>query len=396
MTLVVGCDGDEGRVATPTPTTTAAADDPADTPSASPSPTPEEAPDATPSPSPASAVERPEPNDAERCRETPAADSEPDCIYEGPLFDAHFHPYDAIPRQPETPPTAMCDLLERDEVSWGLALYELPPDPADAEHRVRVIERSTACAVPLVQPMYASDAGSGRYAGFRRGDYSTEQLDAWLRPEGPLAGVGEIALYFEELHDVSMEHPIIETALAAVDERGGVAMIHPRVRGSHHAPVDTYPDPTTAEEIASAAARYPETTFVIHGGLPLWDELAPHFEDHPNLFFSYETAFWFMEAGIPFTRTSPVQFLQALETYGTDRLIETALEDLGPRLEAHPDRTMWGLDRYLDWHFEPEVSERWLEVTRLVIARLPEETQAAYAYENALRELGGHLQPPIE
>jgi hypothetical protein len=392
--LSIACNGEDAALTetTPTPPSTPAVL----TPTSTPTPAPEPPPTPPPSPTP-EAVARPAPTDAVRCRETPAAESEPDCVYTGPLFDAHFHPYEALPGDPEMPDTALCDLLARDGVDWGLALYELPPDPANAPHRVRVIEGSRACVVPLVQPMYPSDAGFGPYAGFRRGDYSEEALDRWLGPEGPLLGVGEIAMYFPELHDVNLDHPIMRIVLEGVDARGGVAMIHPRVPGWHHTPADVYPNRTSADEIAETAARYPNTTFVIHGGLPLLDELLPYFEAHPNLYFSYETVFWFLEAQpqLPFSRTSSEEFARAFDALGLDRMIEAALAGLVPRLEQQPDRILWGLDRYLDWHFDEEISARWLELTRLVIARLPEDLQAPYAYENALRALGGYLDPPV-
>jgi hypothetical protein len=321
-------------------------------------------------------------------------DSKPACYYVGPLFDAHFHPASGLTADARTPSRALCDLLSRHGVTWGLALYELPPSPASAAHAARMVAESQSCAVFLVQPMYASSAGSGVYSGFRRGDYSAALLRSWLRPRGNVVGVGELALYFPELHGVSLDSPSVRTALAAVDRIAGVVMVHPRLRGTYRSAPYLYPNQTTAEEIAAAALRYPRTTFVIHGGLPVWDMVMPLFDSHPNIYFSYDTVFWLIEAGISWRGSTPAQFVQRFDEYGLDQLVARTLDDMVPRLAQHPDRVLWGQDRYEAWHFHVDVSSRWVEAARLVIARLPAEAQAQYAYENALELFGRFLDPP--
>ena len=71
--------------------------------------------------------------------------------------------------------------------------------------------------------------------------------------------------------------------------------------------------------------------------------------------------------------------------------MEASLQGMVPRIGKHPTRVMWGSDRNEPWMFEPLASDLIMEISRLVIARLPDGLSEPYAYVNAQRVLGPYL-----
>jgi hypothetical protein len=192
---------------TPTPTseltlshgeTGTAPPDPTTTPTPVPSPTP--TPKLAPSPALAAACQ-PSPLPA-----TIAATGA-EGLYKGPLFDAHLHLLrDTVERFGSA--EALCRYLEKDQTLWALGFYSLPPEPDRGVARAMpTIRGARGRIVPLVDP-----PSSGPFSGaFTQGKYMEDVLKTYLQPQGPLQGVGEIALYQESRQSVTFESPPMQT-----------------------------------------------------------------------------------------------------------------------------------------------------------------------------------------
>jgi len=95
---------------------------------------------------------------------------------------------------------------------------------------------------------------------------------------------------------------------------------------------------------------------------------------------------WVITAG-----NSTSDYLARLASSGVDRFLDGAAADYLPRFSRHPDRIMWGTDRFQPWHFDAATSGEVVELSRRLISRLPPGQQEDFAYRNALRLLGKYL-----
>ncbi len=75
---------------------------------------------------------------------------------------------------------------------------------------------------------------------------------------------------------------------------------------------------------------------------------------------------------------------------GIDKIVKQSINDTSAWFERYPDRIHWGTDR-VRWFWEEPVSDKFIEISRQYIARLPAEVQEAYAYKNAFHVFGKHL-----
>lgn len=329
----------------------------------------------------------PTPDPALGCREVPATESRPGCFYAGPLFDTHLHlgtvvstlggEYSSV--------DGLFGLLTRDGIDWAIGFYGVPPPSSPAQSLIAqaqtLADGARSRIVPLIQPNHTDEFPQGAYAN----------IGSLLSKEGSFVGVGELALYFPAFRSMTLQHPAMEAVYEAVSQHRGVVMIHPR--SSFNPPV------STPEEIRGAVAAFPDVLFLLHGGGEILDMVLPLMEQFRNLFFSWDFATW-PKPGVSFgsatatNQGSSAEFLGQVEQSGVDRIVRFIVREVEPRLARQPDRIMWGTDRFLTWHFDDSTSALIMEISRLVLARLPAELREKYAYQNALRVFGRYLKPP--
>lgn len=317
--------------------------------------------------------------------------------YAGPLFDSHFHISNLLdPGQTGAPGPAerLCAFLQQEGTSWAIGFVSFPVGTRQAARIASVIIDAESRFLPLLAP--SSCPPLLGTAALVEGCYTEDLLRDLLRPRGPFAGVGEIALYVPEAHSLTFDSPQMQAIFRAVDTAGGVVMIHARGTGRPYSP-------TTDEEVRAALSAYPNATFLFHGGGPGEPELiAPLLEEYPNVYFTWDVASWFhalmggQNPMYPEGRTggSAQQFEDDLNRIGLDVIVEQALALTVPLLEQHPDRVMWGTDRVFAWHIEERPTALIIEIGRRVIGRLPADLQEGYAFRNGARAFGSRFGRP--
>jgi len=73
----------------------------------------------------------------------------------------------------------------------------------------------------------------------------------------------------------------------------------------------------------------------------------------------------------------------AYMTENFEQQMNFALDQWQWLIEKHPDRFMWGTDRWYGWHFDPQASALIEEYSRALIARLNPSVQEKFAHQNA-------------
>ena len=244
-----------------------------------------------------------------------------------------------------------------------------------------------------------------RTEAFAEGLYDEDLLRGRLQPQGAYHGVGEITLYREEFRSVGFAGPQMEAVFRVVNEMGGVAMIHPR-DGDTDLPGKYSPArmlrAEDAAELEAAIRAYPNITFVFHGNPDvLGQHILPLMSDYPNIYFSFDvlnmiSAPWkfSMERIIPREDAPDAveQFLANVDQVGLDAIVEQHINDTNTWFQEHPDRLLWGTDRF-SWMWEEPASDLLVRIGRRFIGQLPAEAREAYAYQNALRVFGRYLIP---
>ena len=280
--------------------------------------------------------------------------------------------------------------LDEDQVQWMLMFYTASP-AASSQSRyflwvTEFVESAQSRAVVL--------QGVARNEQFAQGMYDEDLLRERLQPQGPFHGVGEITLYRPEFKSITFASPEMQAVYRTVNEMGGVVMIHPRSVWT----------PEYSARLEDAIQSYPNVTFLFHGYSQA-RHISPLMHQHPNVYYTLDVIGW-ISAYESNTRTriiqrpvgastaadGPEKFLADIERIGIDNIVERPIKDTATWFEQHSDRILWGTDRF-SWLWEEPVGDKFIEIGRKFIARLPAEHQEAYAYKNALRVFGRYLIP---
>ena len=144
------------------------------------------------------------------------------------------------------------------------------------------------------------------------------------------------------------------------------------------------------ENMARALQRFPETKFIVHG-----DGVRPYIDglmdQYPNIYFTFNNIF---EELVPVFRFGEKAVFVSDLKQDWDRLLDTALEEFKPLINAHPDRYMWGTDRGdIVWGYDEEVGQLLTEYARAFIGRFDPVIQEKIAYKNAERLIGDYGNP---
>jgi hypothetical protein len=316
------------------------------------------------------------------CAGRPIPEAKPDCYYTGQLFDAHLHM--GFATQQNLSGDALCR-YPGEGFTGAIGFYGSRADATFVSGLQERARSGARCIVPLLGPNSADLA---------QGAYTLQLMRNALVPNGSFRGIGEIAMYDEPLWPLSLDSPQLQDVLRAAAGARGIVMIH--LRPSNN------PNPTAAAEIERAVTAYPEVTFFFHGR-GLIDLVVPLMDRYPNIYFSYDFATWTdgpwgdlrQIFWSPSSRMggSYEQFAADFDRVGMQAFVDRVISILLPRLEKHPDRIMFGTDRFISWHFEPRMHEVIVEAARQVIGRLPPELREKYAYGNALAAFGRFLAP---
>jgi predicted TIM-barrel fold metal-dependent hydrolase len=165
--------------------------------------------------------------------------------------------------------------------------------------------------------------------------------------------------------------------------------------GEHDLFVMLHPTPREVPALETAAVRYPNTRFLIHGFDLGADGYAALLKKYPNVFYTLDTATLLKDAArggqkhlmYPRGQGNAAEFASA---YDRDKeyFLQQAESVWAPVVLAAPDKVMWGTDISFNWHAEPEVYDRLVDFSKTFVATLPAEVQKKYAYQNAVRLFG--------
>lgn len=208
-----------------------------------------------------------------------------------------------------------------------------------------------------------------------------EQL--WVDADGGFRGLGEFALYRDELRNTDLTNTMWRTIYEFAGDHELFVMIHVGLDQKH------------LLQLEEMMGEYPETKFLVHGF-----ELGPDgyrrlLQEYENFYFTLDTA-TLMKYGT----TGPGIHLMYpegpgvaenfLNQYGEYRvlLLGQAKKEWISVILAATDRVMWGTDVSFDWHTDRRVYEKIIEFSGDIASELPEDVRRRYMYENAVRLFG--------
>jgi hypothetical protein len=220
---------------------------------------------------------------------------------------------------------------------------------------------------------------------FASESYAASQLQQNLKPTGPYQGVGEIALYQTDLQNVTFNTAVMQSVFRAVNALKGVVMIHLSTEGMGGRA-------TELSEVEPAVRDYPDATFLFHGRKDDMKLVAQLMDKYTNVYFTIDandsiftsklTGYNLLFPGAAAADTA-ARFLTDIKKLGVQALVQNGLDNLMTLLESYPDRVFWGTDLSYGWHFDQDVYDTVINLSRAVIGQLPVALQEKYAYKNA-------------
>ncbi|MBI2665845.1 amidohydrolase family protein [Candidatus Woesearchaeota archaeon] len=160
-----------------------------------------------------------------------------------------------------------------------------------------------------------------------------------------------------------------------------------------------HPVASKADDVKKIIEAYPNTIFLIHlyredleDAKNTWISML---KEHDNLYFSMDAAHIIHVNNMDIiydydganTESSIRQFISTYDTKEKS-LVDEAIRAYKPLVDAAPDKIMWGTEIGPKYAFDPQVFDRAIKASRLVIAGFEKEHQEAVGYKNALRVFG--------
>jgi hypothetical protein len=197
-----------------------------------------------------------------------------------------------------------------------------------------------------------------------------------------IKGFGEI-----ETQEWSIKHndPKVTALIQLADDNNIDFMFHPVA--------------AKIDDVTKIIEAYPDINFIIH----LYredldksrDKLIKILKEHGNIYFSMDAAH-IMHVGnddIIYSYNSKNKkssISTFVSTYDSKEksIINDAISDYKPLVDAVPDKVMWGTEMGPEYSFDPEVFDRAIKASRFVIAGFAPEHQEMVGYKNALRVFG--------
>jgi hypothetical protein len=160
-----------------------------------------------------------------------------------------------------------------------------------------------------------------------------------------------------------------------------------------------HPVASKIDDVEKIVEAYPDTTFLIHMYREDLDDsktkLIKILQEHDNLYFSMDAAhiihvnnmdiIYDLDSGNK--QKSISDFVSSYDN-NEKSLINSAIAAYKPLVDAVPDKVMWGTEIGPEYAFDPQVFDRAVKASRLVIAGFNPEHQELVGYKNALRVFG--------
>ncbi|HLD00613.1 MAG TPA: hypothetical protein VJC39_02620 [Candidatus Nanoarchaeia archaeon] len=151
-------------------------------------------------------------------------------------------------------------------------------------------------------------------------------------------------------------------------------------------------------DVEKIIEAYPNTIFLIHMYREDLEksksELIRVLKEHNNLYFSIDAAHIIHIEGDAIydldssDKESSIKKFVSYYDSKENTLINNAIKAYKPLVDAAPDKVMWGTEIGPEYAFDPQVFDRAIKASRMVIAGFNKEHQEAVGYKNALRVFG--------
>lgn len=192
---------------------------------------------------------------------------------------------------------------------------------------------------------------------------------------GLFKGIGEIKFAYDEVENAHPEDPEYLELYKIAGRKNLAVMMHPK--------------PAQIDSINHILENNPDVNFLFHGLEEVSSEIGKGMESHPNFYYSVDapaTVLFGWEVKHAIKGPTKEEYLDYIRD-NFDILLNKAIREWKPLIEAHPDQFMWGTDRWYGWSFDYEVGGLLEEFGRSFIGQLDPSVQEKFAYKNAERML---------
>ena len=193
--------------------------------------------------------------------------------------------------------------------------------------------------------------------------------------KGLYQGLGEIKFAYHEVENDKPEDKKYLGLYQIADDYQLIIMMHPRE--------------DQMDALKRLLEKYPSVPFLLHGVKEMREEIGRLMDSHNNLYYSVDAELTSIYGwGLEHQSRGPSkeEYLSYLRA-NFDIILKKSLQEWKTLIEAHPDRFVWGTDRWYRWHFDYEVGGLLEEMGRTFIGQLDPTVQEKFAYKNAERLL---------
>ena len=284
-------------------------------------------------------------------------------------------------------------LLDKNGINFFIGMFGISGEPqadalisdADLGEVIAAAQKHPRRIIPFFNPGIGGEEVE-RYLGEELTGMYTKTLTASKKIVGTdfIRGFGEV-----ETQEWAVRHndPKVLQLVTLAQRNNLYFMFHP-VAGK-------------IDDVEKMIEAYPDTTFLIHMYREDLDQsrtrLIKILQEHDNLYFSMDAAhILFVDSlggDLVYVYDSSDQqssINKFVSTYGSKErsMINDAITAYQPLVEAVPDKVMWGTEIGPEYAFNPQVFDRAVKISRLVIGGFDKEHQEAVGYKNALRVFG--------
>jgi hypothetical protein len=147
----------------------------------------------------------------------------------------------------------------------------------------------------------------------------------------------------------------------------------------------------TLDQMATAYKHNRATKFIVHAtyfetdNISRAEMVAEALSNHPNLYYDispiapYAYFNGLMESG----SMTKEKFQSKIESTGIQQHADTYYERFKLLLENHSDRVLWGIDAAYEWHYTEWAIDTWVDISRALLGRLPEEKARNIGFRTA-------------
>ncbi len=282
-------------------------------------------------------------------------------------------------------------LLDKNGINYFIGMFGLDGEPAvdtlttdkGLGEVINAVQKHPYRIIPFFNPGLGGEEVE-QYLGEELTEMYTKTLSASQKITGNdfIQGLGEI-----ETQEWSVRHNDAKVLqLINLAQKNNIqVMFHPVA--------------SKADDVKKIIEAYPDTIFLIHlyredlaDAKDKWIKLL---KEHDNLYFSMDAAHIIHVNNMDIiydhdgaNQESSIQ--KFISTYDSKEksLVSEAIQTYKPFVDAVPDKVMWGTEIGPEYAFDPQVFDRAVKASRLVIAGFDLEDQEAVGYKNALRVFG--------